>query len=412
MLLLLLCVHRPSRSTSQAPAHILEPRGQTDSCDDIHSCRTLFDIVWGCLTTIFACTWVSVHPNVPPPNQTRLALLRRKLKMMLVAVVAPEVMVAFAVRQFWIARHYSAAFDMTRTHGFFISMGGFVTHPDRRPIVDADKIRQPGYLNAMKSVRVEDIMDRSKGDALSKGIAMMQGLWFVTQCLARIVQRLPMTEIEVSTLAFALLNVFIWVLWWEKPLDVQEPIMMAVEPHTPTLDIPKLRNQPRHRLTRYNRFYGMFNGYYSIEPLEAVPSFWFAPTSPEYDLRSSISFKSVVVEGVLGMLFAAVHIAAWHIDFPSKAERWLWRSCALFIAGLPLMLCTLPVFEWLAYQLPERQRWLMMLHKPSPHTIFKGSAVLYIAARLTLLSLPFISLRALPPRAFVDINWSVYIPHL
>ncbi|KAF8145784.1 hypothetical protein K438DRAFT_1690086, partial [Mycena galopus ATCC 62051] len=234
MLLLLLYVHWLSRSSTEGPARVLESRGLTDACNDIHNCRTLFDIVWGCLTTIFACTWVSVHPNVPPPNQTRFGLFRRKLKMMLIAVVAPEIMVGFAARQFMIARHYSAAFGVSQTHGFFISMGGFVTHPDRRPIVDAEKIRQPHYLDALRNVRIEDIMDKSKGDALSKGVAMMQGFWFVTQCVARIVQRLPMTELEVSTLAFALLNISLWVLWWQKPLDVQEPIAMVFEPPSPT----------------------------------------------------------------------------------------------------------------------------------------------------------------------------------
>ncbi|KAJ7769056.1 hypothetical protein B0H14DRAFT_2259724, partial [Mycena olivaceomarginata] len=80
-----------------------EPRALTDACDDINNCRKLFDIVWGCLATIFACTWVSVHPNVPPPRQSWLALLWRRLKMMLLAVLAPELIVAFAARQSLVA---------------------------------------------------------------------------------------------------------------------------------------------------------------------------------------------------------------------------------------------------------------------------------------------------------------------
>jgi hypothetical protein len=60
--------------------YILSSRAPTDSCDDINNCRRLFDIVWGCATTIFAATWVSVHPNLPPPNQSWLVLLWRRLK--------------------------------------------------------------------------------------------------------------------------------------------------------------------------------------------------------------------------------------------------------------------------------------------------------------------------------------------
>ncbi|KAJ6565526.1 hypothetical protein DFH09DRAFT_875239, partial [Mycena vulgaris] len=97
MLLALSLVHM--LSTKSTAAQILEPRASVDSCDDINNCRRLFDIVWGCLTTIFACTWVSVHPNVPPPNQSWLALLWRRLQMMFIVVIAPELMVAFPARQ-------------------------------------------------------------------------------------------------------------------------------------------------------------------------------------------------------------------------------------------------------------------------------------------------------------------------
>jgi hypothetical protein len=110
MLLLLILVHLLSRNGSTEPVlHTLNDRSAPDSqsCDDIDNCRKLFDIVWGCLATIFASTWVSVHPNVPAPNQSQLALFWRRLKMMLIAVIAPEIMVGFAARQFFAARSLS-----------------------------------------------------------------------------------------------------------------------------------------------------------------------------------------------------------------------------------------------------------------------------------------------------------------
>jgi hypothetical protein len=108
MLFLLLLVHTLPISGRPVPAqHLVSRALSTGSCDDINNCRRLVDIVWGCLATIFACTWVSIHPNVPPPNQTRLGLFWRRLRMMLIAVVAPELMVGFAARQFFTARWYS-----------------------------------------------------------------------------------------------------------------------------------------------------------------------------------------------------------------------------------------------------------------------------------------------------------------
>ncbi|KAJ6582391.1 hypothetical protein B0H19DRAFT_927867, partial [Mycena capillaripes] len=61
-------------------------------------------------------------------------------------------------------------------------------------------------------------MDKSKGDALSKGLALSQGFWFTTQCLARMHQHLALTELEVATVAFAIVSIFIWLRWWNKPL--------------------------------------------------------------------------------------------------------------------------------------------------------------------------------------------------
>ncbi|KAJ7290508.1 hypothetical protein C8J57DRAFT_994666, partial [Mycena rebaudengoi] len=55
---------------------------------------------------------------------------------------------------------------------------------------------------------------------LSKCVALAQGLWYTAHWLARAVQHLPVTELEVATMAFAVANVFIWILWWGKPLDV------------------------------------------------------------------------------------------------------------------------------------------------------------------------------------------------
>ncbi|KAJ7130531.1 hypothetical protein C8R44DRAFT_906130, partial [Mycena epipterygia] len=202
--------------------------------------RKLFDIIWGCLTTIFACTWVSVHPNVPPPKQGQLALFWRRLKMMLIAVIAPELMVGFAVRQFRAARFFSKGMSfkkqgvsITLTHGFFICMGGFVSRKGQ-PIVTIKQLtEQKEYISAIHDVKAEDINDKSKGDALSKGVALLQGLWFVTQCIARVSQRLPVTQLEVATLAFAVVNIFIsglfggrnlWMSCSQSWLDLQRTL--------------------------------------------------------------------------------------------------------------------------------------------------------------------------------------------
>ncbi|KAJ7130519.1 hypothetical protein C8R44DRAFT_850375 [Mycena epipterygia] len=397
MLLLLLLVHTLSTNSSLTQGNTLHFGAPVDSCDDINSCRRLFDIVWGCLTTIFACTWVSVHPNVPPPDQSRLALFWRRLKLMLIAVIAPELIVGFAARQFFAARKFSRKFDVLMTHGFFISMGGFVSQ-NGNPIVTIKQVQDSEYLSAIRKVKAASIMDKSKGDVLSKGVALLQGLWFITQCIARLSQHLPVTQLEVATLAFAIVNVLIWALWWAKPLDVEQPIMIG--PAVQLQDaIPPL--------SLWDKFVGALTGGYSpYLPITStlVPTFWSMDSKEAH--RTDINIP-LYIECLVGTIFGAMHCVAWNADFPSTIEMWMWRSCSLVVAAIPAVL---GLFLALAASIQGTaigDALNIILAIP----VFL-SIPLYPIARLFLITISFTSLRALPPRAFIDVNWSVYIPHL
>ncbi|KAJ7364287.1 hypothetical protein DFH08DRAFT_1016507 [Mycena albidolilacea] len=428
MLLLYLFVHLlRSKAGSAAPvSNSPEFRALTDACDDINNCRKLFDIVWGCLATIFACTWVSVHPNVPPPLQSRLALLWRRLKMMLIAVLAPELIVAFAARQFLAARRFSKGglvyvfllqnhrthpvredYKISTTHGFFVSMGGFVGSSGC-PVTTRKQLNDPlvgpELLAAIRSIDAEDIMDKSKGDALSKGLALAQGLWFCMQYFARIHQHLAVTQLEVATLAFAVVNIFIWGLWWGKPLGVQRPIVVG-PPKAEEVDLTR-RAGPKD-LSGWIEFYwikflGVIFGDYRTDkdkydhlPSSSVPSFWVSE-SDENTIEFIIGF---VFECLAGIVFGAIHCAAWNTGFPTAEEMWIWRSCSLSVAATPMLL----VASFLLTQFDFLEVLVM------PVFLFP---LIYVLARIPLLLLPFTTLRSLPSAAFTDVNWSVYIPHL
>ncbi len=78
-------------------------------------------------------------------------------------------------------------------------------------------------------VREDVISDRSKGDALSKIIFMLQTSWFLTQCTARRVQGLELTQLELTTAALASLNASTFLLWWHKPLGAQAPVRVYLK---------------------------------------------------------------------------------------------------------------------------------------------------------------------------------------
>ncbi|KAJ7130499.1 hypothetical protein C8R44DRAFT_872292 [Mycena epipterygia] len=399
MLLLLFFIHILSQKSSLAQDNTLHSRAPVDSCDDINSCRRLFDIVWGCLTTIFACTWVSVHPNVPPPDQGRVALFWRRLKMMLIAVIAPELMVGFAARQFFAARRFSKEFKVSMTHGFFISMGGFVSRIGRHPIATKEQLKNPDYLSAIRSVEAGDIGDKGNSDAFSKGIAFLQGLWFVTQCLARLHQHLPVTQLEVTTLAFAVVNVFIWCLWWAKPLDVDRPILLGpaeeLEEAGTTTSL-NLRDKLNGVLT------GSYPPYLPIAST-SVPTFW----STDQKEANGDDGIALLVEFLIGTIFGVIHCVAWNADFPSTIEMWMWRACSLMVAVTPVFIGFVTALGISVHGTVIEDTLTAILG-----IIGLVSIPLYIIARLFLITIPFTSLRALPPGAFIDVDWSVYIPHL
>ncbi|KAG6865586.1 hypothetical protein C0991_001135 [Blastosporella zonata] len=243
--------------------------GPSSSRPSASNDRGLWGVIWGCITTIFACTWIAIHPNIPAPSERPIA---RKLKIFVLALIAPELIVLWALRQWLSSRKlarkykglinklswgcgYSADplirpdYGWTQTHGFFAIMGGFQIYNESdtskrvRPL-DPDDI-EPYLKTHVIDISEEDILDRSKGDALAKSLAVIQVTWFILQVAARAVQHLAITELEVVTLAFAILNFMTYFCWWNKPLDVNYGIRIAAfhtySPHDSLATLTLLR---------------------------------------------------------------------------------------------------------------------------------------------------------------------------
>ena len=66
--------------------------------------RSIWDILWSCLATIFACLWISVHPNIPLPNEAGWRVFLRRLELMFWALLGPELVIVWAFRQWLGAR--------------------------------------------------------------------------------------------------------------------------------------------------------------------------------------------------------------------------------------------------------------------------------------------------------------------
>ncbi|KAJ7769060.1 hypothetical protein B0H14DRAFT_3165054 [Mycena olivaceomarginata] len=280
----------------------------------------------------------------------------------------------FRSQAVWRRMEFVERVQNLKTHGFFVSMGGFVDSSGC-PVTTREQLNDPVVgpecLAAIRSIDAEDIMDKSKGDALSKGLALAQGLWFCVQYFGRIHQHLAVTQLEVATLAFAIVSVFIWVLWWGKPLDVQRPIVIG----SPKAEAA---NVTRRDLPVRIKFFGVIGGLYEDTPDEkydplsssSVPSFW---TSQLGENKTEFIF-GFVFEWLVGIVFGAIHCAAWNAGFPTAGEMWIGGAAH--------------------YQLLFDEDTVFLF------------PLIYVLARIPLLLLPFIALRSLPPAAFADVNWS------
>ncbi|KAJ7580712.1 hypothetical protein C8J56DRAFT_960661 [Mycena floridula] len=410
--------------------HGLQSRALSDCDPDIDNCRNLYGIAWGCLVTIFACTWVSVHPNVPSPGQSSAMLLLRRIMMMLGGIMAPEIIVFFAARQFFVARRFSKEFGVSKTHGFFFSMGGFVSHAGRHPVTTIRQLKDSklgeAYLSDIKATNADDIMDKSKGDALSKGIALLQGLWFILQSISRRAVGLPITPLEFATIAFAVLNVFIWLLWWNKPLDVGCPILIGPSEGEPG-QAPTYQLQWSWKKIKERGYAGPVSGRYESfcpEESSAVPAFWSS--------ESMISDNTRLIEMAVGVVFGAVHCAGWNTVFPTRIEEIMWKVSSIYITAGPALVLVGQIFtlNFLAPKFSSDQLEVPSFFKGTilpwlkAHRFLGGLLVFivvsiftvtlpaYVVARLMLVVIPFTTLRALPVDALKDINWTIYLPHI
>lgn len=86
---------------SSAGHHTLVATGANDPGQSSTACpgRSAWDILWSCWATTLTVTWVSVHPNIQWLGEDKWSILRRRLFLMFLALLAPEIMCVWAFRQ-------------------------------------------------------------------------------------------------------------------------------------------------------------------------------------------------------------------------------------------------------------------------------------------------------------------------
>lgn len=429
--------------------------------------RGTIDIIWSCLFTIFLCTWTALHLNLPASHENYVQFALRKGKWFILTLLGPEFVVWLAIGQRYEAKDSMKKFKAsghdgwTLKHGFYAEMGGItVQATDCKPFpVTAKQLHylvQQGYMELPK-ISKEEIWDKSKADLFTKILSCGQITWLVVQVVARLVQRLEITTLELTTLGYVLCALSTYLAWLHKPLDIEMPTVIS------------LNTTMKHILCSA----GSIAAHpYRQNPLDFVdnqgPSWWLNVHSKYFPFRvepeqrplpriTNDRFPNVGIglEAVFYFLvshgFAGIHLGGWYLHaFPTNVEKVLWRVSSVVMAGIMVIVW---VLEGAAEQnrRGRTSRWRKKLSTTIRSRSKSGSdsstqsgtadplvklksrkeiaadpdfipvwefvafipvALIYSVARAYLMAETLAGLRALPVGAFKTVEWTNFLPHV
>ena len=269
------------------------------------------------------------------------------------------------------------------------------------PLLVEELVRDDIYTFTMPTEM--EIQDKGKSDWLAKSLVLLQTSWFVMQCIARAIKHLPVTHLEIVTLAYAAMNFVIYAFWWNKPLNVNRPVRVfqKSDVEEPISEVPRLASETnRNGLeTMINFITGGQDGGVDLSREDRVPRFWANSTD------NNAIIADVIMLGV-GICFGAIHCIAWGFPFPTHAELLMWRVSSVAITAIPTYM---PLVALLAIRLADMDfdttAFILGI------SLFPAG-ILYIIARMFTLVLALTSLRELPPGSYDTVHWTTFIPHV
>ncbi|KAI5819294.1 hypothetical protein BZA77DRAFT_276262 [Pyronema omphalodes] len=222
-----------------APIPVIEP--ETTDWVDTPKERGTLTIIFSCGTALGLCVWTGVHLNVDPSasggyKQSTIETVSRllgKLVWALIALFAPDIVLTVAVHQFLVAYEYQQAKkkhmepkkQMELKMAFFATMGGFCIEEmtvdgPRWKSLKVDTLRRLRTMDIIHDYPLSEIDDKSKASGIAKILVCFQTGWILLQCLARHLNGLHITMLEMNTAVHVLFAIVMYGVWWRKPFDV------------------------------------------------------------------------------------------------------------------------------------------------------------------------------------------------
>ena len=371
-----------------------------------------------------------LHLNVRAATDGWWCMFFRKARWLFLGLLAPEFVLLMACGQ-WTSAQRSVK-DMralgynhwSMTHAFYSDSGGFVLKLKEMAPFPLTA-RQVWYLvdcgfMELPKISKETIQEKSKADMFTKAIAIVQVGWLVTQCVARAVQKLAVTPLELLTIALVPCSTATYFFWLYKPQDVGMPTILEIDANLsdilsaagqvakePFQDTPLdfVEGPEAYVLNVYRGRGKIFSwlGSRRPSPLTRIPN----DRNPQFNAFYERCLLAVAVAS-----FSTLHFLGWNFDFPSRDEQILWRTaCAVAECSLAFH----GAVETVSYvfDIDYRKRPYLQESKTTwpGNILFMVPAGLYFLARLALLIGVCLSMRSLPRDAFVSVDWTAVVPH-
>jgi hypothetical protein len=228
--------------------------------------------------------WTAIHLNIYPPSYPRWKRTLHKTGWAALALFAPEFVLWRAISQLETAlklcsqrneidkpyvpnrRRVESTPDENQSkpssaveasdveaskseswcleHGFLVIMGGMTLSVEDANGTDVTWILKDrvtvtplgavelAKLGFVPPINKATIKARSKADQFAKALVCFQAGWMVLQTITRKAAHLPITLLELNTLAHVGCAVMMYAIWWKKPQNANEPIVVSVDVST------------------------------------------------------------------------------------------------------------------------------------------------------------------------------------
>ncbi|KAI0898760.1 hypothetical protein F4806DRAFT_506727 [Annulohypoxylon nitens] len=409
--------------------------------------RGTISIIWSCVLVLVTSIWTAIHLNLPAKDEKWVHIIARRVRWGFMAILAPDLLTLIAANQWESARRSVAKIkevagskQWTLEHAFYADSGGFHLQPVGGPSfpINANTIH---FLVSRQYIRLpevseEEILDKSKTDAFAKSFTLLQTSWIAVQSIARAIQGLSISPMELFTLAFLVSTASSYFFWWHKPKDVGVPIFVECKYSIATILAENGRsdneyvNTPLDFVAHSTRFCerrrtlrnfdlekrGQDSGMQRI-PLQRIP---------DDDFMLSLPCLLIYLLAIPAMIHSCIHLAGWNFAYPTPIEKLLWRiSSIVLAAGSSICVAVIRLLTKLGYEGEYNLAWAWVnadrkRSNNSDHKVFSAfgdsfltlCTLILVIVRCFIITEAIISLRKLPADVFETPDWANFIPHV